>query len=234
MPTPIHLRQVPDHVEIPELPKAMDAWFELVKRSVDKVTRWKRQEIDIDYVVDGLSAAHALSGYRYSRRNGRWTDEAGDEPGQWRREWIVIAMCEGDPFIADISRPSIPVLLAEHGIGEWKPKQVHRRLRGFIKAIKVTEPRPVPEYVPSEPYPRDSSLSVLDWGPEREKLIAALVERHSYLYQPHMFRNKIDTPVVLTRRMTRWSAEQVRQIISNHGGKAEIGPAIPKQPKSPA
>lgn len=108
MPTPEHERSLPVHVEIPELPEAMQQWFDFVHRAEDgelMLCRWRERWIDLLYVVDGLSAAHVLGAYRYAVTDGEWVDLVGDEPGDWRREWIAIASEDGVPFIADISQP---------------------------------------------------------------------------------------------------------------------------------
>lgn len=108
MPTPEHERSLPVHVEIPELPEAMQQWFDFVHRAEDgelMLCRWRERWIDLLYVVDGLSAAHVLGAYRYAVTDGEWVDLVGDEPGDWRREWIAIASEDGVPFIADISSP---------------------------------------------------------------------------------------------------------------------------------
>jgi len=138
MATPKHLRPVPGNVEIPELPEAMEVWFDLVRRAEGREAFWRRREIVLPVVIDGHSAARALATFRYARTGQDWIDEAGTGKGQWRREWIVIAEHEGDPFIADISKPGVPVLLAEHGLGHWKPRRVHRRIAAFAKSIKIT------------------------------------------------------------------------------------------------
>lgn len=159
MPIPPHQRPVPPHVEIPELPAAMNQWIDFVAGLGRQETRWKRQDIIVEQVVDGLSAARALAGFRYTRSGDEWTDEAGDAPGMWRREWLVVALLEGDPIIADISQPKVPVLLAEHGMGDWRPKKVHRSLASFQRAIKspslsrpssMSPHRPCPE-TPASP-----------------------------------------------------------------------------------
>lgn len=233
MPTPAHRRALPDHVEIPSLPPAMDGWFDLVQRADGQLTIWRGQEINLAYVVDGLTAARALDGFRYVRDGIPWTDVASDDPGQWRRTWIVIAFDNGGaPFIVDLAHGGLPVMFDALS-DPWAPEPAHATLAEFIDAIEVVAPPvDVAELTPPDPYPV-VSLTVLDWGPARGRLFAELTRRHSHLYQPRMFRRMVETPVVLTRRLAEPNAQGIMSIIEQHGGRAEVGAPIAKQPPQP-
>ena len=59
-------------------------------------------------------------------------------PGAWRAEWLVLDSVFGDPLIADVSQPGIPVLSDAHGRGRWEPTPVAESLVAFIAALART------------------------------------------------------------------------------------------------
>jgi hypothetical protein len=68
-------------------------------------------------------------------------DFTGENPGDWKRSWLVIAYEDslGDPLFIDSSTPELPVFTAAHGEGEWNPTLVASSLSGFIEALKEVE-----------------------------------------------------------------------------------------------
>lgn len=234
MPTPIEKRPTPGHVEIPDLPAGMSAWADFVTHLDPTYTvRRGGWDIIVEHVVDGRTAARALRGIRYSGRSDEWTDEAQGRRGDWHREWIVIALSEGDPYFVDISREELPVYKAPHGAGSWKARKVKPTLAEFISSMTVKPPVEYPPYEFPQPYPKDSSVSVLDWGPRKEELHARLIAWQPGFFQPHSLARRAQTPTVLIRNATRPFAEALITTLEHFGASGEIGPAMPRPPRPP-
>lgn len=62
---------------------------------------------------------------------------AGDNEGDWKSSWLVIAREEllGDPLFIDLDEEQLPVYTAAHGEGTWNPIMVSFSFRGFIQAL---------------------------------------------------------------------------------------------------
>jgi hypothetical protein len=62
----------------------------------------------------------------------------GDEPGDWRRSWLVIGEDDehGDPIFVDLAEPGLPVYTAIVGEGEWEPVPVARSWEGFVRVLE--------------------------------------------------------------------------------------------------
>ena len=207
----------------------MAPWLEFVRNRPRGVVSWRGGWIDDFPIVDGLSAAHGLAGYRYHRSGREWIDTAGDGPGDWRREWIVLASTNADPFIADLSRSSIPILLAPHDAREWRPQLVHRSIGAFVRALRVVDLDALVPDTPPLQAPADCSVTVLDWGGSRLRIIGELTRNFPHLYQMRMFvRRRVETPAILARHTTRPHAEAVLGLLDAYGAVGEIGPAVPR------
>ncbi|MFT8319899.1 MAG: hypothetical protein ABF649_03240 [Bacillus sp. (in: firmicutes)] len=59
----------------------------------------------------------------------------GDSDGSWKKNWYVIGFEEdiGDPIIIDITSEDSPIMIAEHGTGEWQPKNNLSKFNGLFK-----------------------------------------------------------------------------------------------------
>lgn len=234
MPTPNERRPVPESVEIPELPTGMQSWADFVtKLDPTHTVRYGRRELIIEPVTDGHSAARSLKGYRYSAKGSEWIDEAHGRPGDWRREWIVIAVSELDPFFVDTSKPDLPMYTAHADASSWKPRKAKTSLAAFIAALKVKAPVVYAPYVPPEPLPRNTSVTVLDWGTRRDELQSVLIRAWPNFFQPHILARREQTPAVIMRATYRDLAENMLDCLTHFGARGELGPAIPR-PARPA
>jgi hypothetical protein len=53
----------------------------------------------------------------------------------WSCDWLVIGDIAGDPVIADTGRTGVPIMLAIHGMGTWRPATVAPTPAGFLAAV---------------------------------------------------------------------------------------------------
>ena len=74
-------------------------------------------------------------GYREDEEGNSFV---GNDEGDWKESWFVIGYDEdlGDPIFVDIQNKNYPVLIAEHGMGEWEPSVLYDSLEEFLKDIK--------------------------------------------------------------------------------------------------
>lgn len=66
------------------------------------------------------------------------TSLTGQDPGDWREEWVVIGNEQtcGDPIFVDTSGKLLPVFTAMHGVGSWDPRMVAESYEGFLRIIE--------------------------------------------------------------------------------------------------
>jgi hypothetical protein len=134
---------LPSTFTLPDLPVALDAWFQMVTALPDdSELLYDGSVLDGLGVGDAEAARQALIGYRFVWRNGQWADEA--ESGAWNPAWLVLDSLGADPIIADVSAPDVPVFTDAHGRGRWRPEPAHASLAEFLAAVEQVDDVPGP------------------------------------------------------------------------------------------
>jgi hypothetical protein len=91
----------------------------------------------------------------------------GNQPGDWRAEWIVIGYeeCCGDPVFIDSSKEDFPVYTAIHGEGSWDAEQIAVSLIAFGRALStisaVSRGREYPVALESNPLAQSEKEAIL-------------------------------------------------------------------------
>lgn len=102
-----------------------------------------------------LYAAPELERAQVGFRGTRPGDDSFVAPHGWRRNWLVIAYDNGDPYFLDVAKrtPSgdCPVWTAMHGTGTWEPTLAAASLAQFIRILCVWVHYVVPHYDPQNP-----------------------------------------------------------------------------------
>ncbi|MFI6673346.1 hypothetical protein [Kribbella sp. NPDC050470] len=65
----------------------------------------------------------------------RWTGPQRRRLPTWPSNWVVIAAIFGDPFIADVDEPAVPIYFARHGAGYWRADRVAPTAATFLKVL---------------------------------------------------------------------------------------------------
>ncbi|MFC5263538.1 hypothetical protein ACFPJ1_15600 [Kribbella qitaiheensis] len=65
----------------------------------------------------------------------RWTGPQRRRLPTWPSNWVVIAAIVGDPFIADVDGPAVPIYFAPHGAGAWRADRVAPTVTTFLEAL---------------------------------------------------------------------------------------------------
>lgn len=96
----------------------------------------------------------AQRGYRYDNVD---CDLTGNDPGDWLRDWFVIAEEDflGDPIFTNASEVGFPVYIAMHGVGAWVAERIADSFAGFIAALQavalISEGRGTPNALEENP-----------------------------------------------------------------------------------
>lgn len=115
------------------------------------------------YDVDELEEAQI--GYSVDPSGTSLIDE---NPGSWRRNWVVIGYEDGsgDPIFIDSEADGFPVYSSMHGTGAWEPNLIATGLRNFAIAMReiarVAEGRENPVKLDANPIEPDERANVLE------------------------------------------------------------------------
>lgn len=88
------------------------------------------------------------------------------QPGDWQRGWVAIGNDQlGDPIIADVNTPQLPIFSASFDMGQWSPIEIADSLDNF-KAIlsvmkKVSKGRTHPANLEKNPISDKLRIEVL-------------------------------------------------------------------------
>ncbi|ARU03568.1 hypothetical protein CCO03_01690 [Comamonas serinivorans] len=133
--------------------------------------------------VDVPSLFHALDGYRFvldARRSTPdhlvWADVAATGPGDWQPHWLVLQNAGGDPLIADVRTPEVPIYTAPHGAGRWDAALLCASLAELMQAITVYRPERVGDAPPAPRY----TVRLVDLGPVPLRALLALKQLPAY------------------------------------------------------
>ena len=125
--------------------------------------------------VDGPSLLRAMEGYRFvldpqasTPQQLVWHDMV--EAGSWQPQWLVLQNSDGDPLIADVSEPAVPVFEAMHGAGRWDPQPCFDSVAELIAHIEIYTPQAPGEGPPAVFY----SVALVDLGPQPLRVLTAL------------------------------------------------------------
>lgn len=64
-------------------------------------------------------------------------DGGEGDTSNWEKSWLVIGretLC-GDPVFIDTSQPELPVFIAAHGMGIWKPVLIAPSIKAFFEIL---------------------------------------------------------------------------------------------------
>ena len=130
--------------------------------------------------VDVPSLYQALHGYRFVLDQARstpehliWQDVAGSGDGDWQPHWLALQNMGGDPLIADLRAPEVPIQTAWHGAGRWDAQPLFTSLAELMQTLVVDEPiRPSPTRV--------MRVQLVDLGPQPMKVLLALKQHAVY------------------------------------------------------
>ena len=102
-----------------------------------------------------LYAAPELERAQVGFRGARPGDESFVAPHSWRRNWVVIAYDNGDPYFLDVGKQNPdgdgPVWTAMHGTGTWEPTLAASSLAQFLRILRVWVYYVVPHHDPQNP-----------------------------------------------------------------------------------
>ena len=114
--------------EVIPLSAELEAWYRKAA---------PRKDIDFEWGAVTLFI-HGLPGLVEWQEGYRW--EAGSRDRldpEWKPQWVAIANWDGDPAIADTSKPETPIYTAMHGEGTWEPKPIAPNLGAFLAAVGI-------------------------------------------------------------------------------------------------
>ena len=178
--------------------------------------------------VDLPSLFHALDGYRFVLDHQRsspdhlvWRDMAATgREGDWQPHWLVLQNAGGDPLIADVRSPTVPIYLAMHGTGRWDAQLLYDSLDELMAAITV--------YVPAAPGdpPRQPSYTVqlLDWGPQTMQVLLTLKQLDAFrsLGNSELLQLKQALPLTLLRTSNAARKDSVLQRFAALGARLRV------------
>jgi hypothetical protein len=132
--------------------------------------------------VDVPSLYQALDGYRFVLDHQRSTPDAlvwhdmatpgpeGPRDGAWQPHWLVLQGAGGDPLIADVRSPDVPVLTAMHGAGRWDAEPLYDGVADLMQAIQVYAPQRPGDGPPAAFH----TVRIVDLGAEPMRVLLAL------------------------------------------------------------
>ena len=209
--------EMPETFRLPPLPRELDAWFSFVRSLPDDIElRHAGRTLDGLGVVDESSALAAQAGYRFVLNDDEWADAAAR--GAWRPEWIVLDSTDADPFIADISRPGIPILEDVHGEGRWNPSPAAPTLADFIGSL---ERRRLDDT--GADVALDWEVWALDFGPEPLRTLLAMSTAPLFpdWTRADLLRLRASAPVLLRSGLTERLAAGCVAFGTRHGARLE-------------
>lgn len=65
----------------------------------------------------------------------RWNGLTGERSSEWLESWLLVAECNGDPFILEFE--SGKILIARHGEGAWRPEPVFGDILEMAGAVAI-------------------------------------------------------------------------------------------------
>jgi hypothetical protein len=225
---------------LPALPGAFDDWFAFAGSAIgmdiflderySETIGYGAMPLDGLEIVDPTCASAAMEGYRFvlDQRHSSsddlvWSDQALS--GQWHPEWVVVESIQADPFIADISRPGVPILFARHGCGYWSPEPMFESLAEFIASLRA-KPRSVPTFEPSPLY----TVAITDFGSRPKDILLALKRLPQFMtHSPValLALSKQSRLVVLEHSVSRSMAERISRILRDNGATVVVTTETP-------
>lgn len=126
------------------------------------------EEVSFAYHTVRLFPAEELKESQLGYRVGdSGEDLTGEDVGDWKRSWLVIAYEDllGEPLFIDLGADGWPVYTAAHGTGAWNPILVASSFRAFIESLeevqRVSKGRSNPVEAGRNPLPDSERQRVL-------------------------------------------------------------------------
>ncbi|MDR2327631.1 MAG: hypothetical protein LBE51_19795 [Acidovorax sp.] len=170
-------RSLAAQFSLPPLPAALQPWLDWCAALPAEVALHLEAmgPLTGPRTVDGPSLLRAMEGYRFvldqlasTPEQLVWHDMV--ECGDWQPHWLVLQNSEGDPLIADLSQPTVPVLEALHGAGHWDPQPCFDSVAELMQQIEVYTPQSPGDGPPTVFY----SVDLVDLGPQPLRVLTAL------------------------------------------------------------
>lgn len=168
--------------------------------------------------VDVPSLFEALHGYRFVLDQQRstpeqliWQDLAGTGDGAWQPHWLALQNLGGDPLIADLRSPEVPIYTAWHGAGRWDAQPLFDSVAELMGAVVVELPG---KREPTQVY----EVLLVDLGPQPMRVLLALKQHKAYRdwSSSQLMQLKHALPLSLSDTWVRGHEHLVEQLVQRY------------------
>ena len=114
------------------------------------------------------------------------SDGGEGDTSNWEKSWLVIGRETLDPVFIDTSQPELPVFIAAHGMGIWKPVLIAPSIKAFFEILlrlaALAKGRENPVALEENPIPKQAVQQF-------RKLLSAYLGRRAPSFWDDVFKN---------------------------------------------